>query len=179
MTEDKKVLVDLLGYEKGTSLYAKAVRMSAKTGIDIADVCQEMAIAAQKTIEKLGEYVESYAVTVARNSMMNSVGYGVSWYYNQQGFSEEYIENSGRTSDDGGDEIIIRHQPGEIGIEINLSEQYEEAMLKLTEEQRIVSEALVGGWKAQEIAQAYQWSNAKVSRIKAQLQGIFGYAVSR
>lgn len=177
--ESKEMLIELLGEKQGTSLYAKAVSISVKTGIDLNDVAQELALAAQVSIEKLGEYSEAYTVTVARNAMMNSNGYGVNHYYWTQGVREEYVEDRNEIDDDSEDGETPRDQAKFASVEFNLEEKFQEALSELNPDQRYVAEALVGGWQAQEIAASLGKSNAYVSRIKEQLRGVFAYAVSQ
>ncbi len=154
-------------FENARALRGAATKLSARYGVDIDDVSQEMAIAAMGVIKSYGFCHVNTAVNRTKDAL-SSGSYGVNRYYTAKGLSEVSIDQE---SDDGEDEWIANFADGSADWDqVDVRVSIEQAAATLPAVDALIIHGLMADMTRREIADLAGIHETGVSRRKAQLQ---------
>jgi len=159
------MLVSLFG-EQGEGLWRIARKLGARYNIDVEDVAQELAIAADQVRDKFGFVHVNTTVNRAKDALLSSSNYGVNRYYTQKGVAEVSDEAFER---DGDSLFADNFSWRQVDVAIDVR-----AVLEgLPELDRKIATGLSRGWTTKEIGQYAGCHPTTVSIKKADLRRAF------
>lgn len=145
--DSKQAMIEAFGAETGRKLYAVAIKLAGRYGIDTDDVASEITLTALDSQTRYGFVHINTVAQRVKNALYDTYAYGVNRYYR-----ESYAETSADAETEDGGSLLDMLEAPDTYREVDVRMVVEQVVSTLNEMDQQIVAGLFAGLDPKEIA---------------------------